>query len=122
MLGQNVSQEDGKSVASILNVDTMTLDDKYLGLPILEGQVKDGKLKLTKDKLLKKCSDWNEKYMSGAAKEALVKPVAQAISTYAMSVFKFSCGLCDELSQIIKNFWWEMKLKEERFTRCRGTK
>jgi hypothetical protein len=37
MLGQNVSREDGKSVASILNVDTMTLDDKYLGLPIPEG-------------------------------------------------------------------------------------
>jgi hypothetical protein len=24
----------------------------------------------------------------------------------AMSVFKFPAGLCDELSQIIRNFWW----------------
>jgi hypothetical protein len=23
-----------------------------------------------------------------------------------MSVFKFSAGLCDELSQIIRDFWW----------------
>jgi hypothetical protein len=84
--------------------------------------VKDGKLKSTKDKLSKKCSDWNKKYMSGAAKEALVKSVAQAISTYAMSVSKFSCGLCDELSQISGIFGGEMKMKEERFTGCCGTK
>jgi hypothetical protein len=102
MLGHNVSQEDREAVASILKVGSMTLDEKYLGLPIPEGQVKDGKLEPTKDKLLKKCSDWNEKYMSGAAKEALVKSVAQAISSYAMSAFKFSAGLCDELSQIIR--------------------
>jgi hypothetical protein len=93
----------------------MTLDEKYLGLPIPEGQVKDGKLEPTKDKLLKKCSDWNEKYMSGAAKEALVKSVAQAISTYAMSAFKFSAGLCDELSQIIRNFWWGDENDRKKF-------
>jgi hypothetical protein len=23
-----------------------------------------------------------------------------------MSVFKFSAGLCDELEQLIRNFWW----------------
>jgi hypothetical protein len=23
-----------------------------------------------------------------------------------MSVFKFSAGLCDDLAQIIRNFWW----------------
>jgi hypothetical protein len=106
MLGHNCSQEDGEAVASILNVGSMNLEEKYLGLPIPEGQIKDGKLKSTKEKLQKKCSDWNEKFMSGAAKEALIKPVAQAISTYAMSVFKFSAGLCDELTQIIRNFWW----------------
>jgi hypothetical protein len=44
--------------------------------------------------------------MSSAAKETLVKSVAQAIPCHAMSVFKFSAGLCDDLSQIIRNFWW----------------
>jgi hypothetical protein len=36
----------------------------------------------------------------------LVKFVAQAMLTYAMSVFKFSVGLYDDLSQILRNFWW----------------
>jgi hypothetical protein len=106
MLGQHCSEEDGAAVAAILNVGSMTMEDKYLGLPIPEGCIKEGKLKSSKEKLRKKCSDWNEKYMSGAAKETLIKSVAQAITTYAMSVFKFPAGLCDELSQIIRDFWW----------------
>jgi TRAP-type mannitol/chloroaromatic compound transport system substrate-binding protein len=68
--------------------------------------MKDGKLKPTKNKLMKKCSDWNEKYMSSAAKEPLIKYVAQSISTYAMSIFKFSARLCDDLEKIIRDFWW----------------
>jgi hypothetical protein len=44
--------------------------------------------------------------MLGVAKEVLIKSVGQVMSTYAMSVFKFSVGLCDDLSQIIRNFWW----------------
>jgi hypothetical protein len=106
MLGQKCSDEDGKDVASVLNVQNTSFEDKYLGLPVPEGRMKDDKFQPTKEKLGKKCSDWCEKYMSGAAKEVLIKSVAQAISTYSMSVFKFSAGLCDELSQIIRNFWW----------------
>jgi hypothetical protein len=39
--------------------------------------MKDDKFQPTKERLRKKCSDWSEKYMSGAAKEALIKSVAQ---------------------------------------------
>jgi hypothetical protein len=38
--------------------------------------------------------------------EILIKPVLQSITTYAMGVFKFPAGLTEELSQIIRNFWW----------------
>ncbi|CAM0949281.1 unnamed protein product [Alopecurus aequalis] len=106
MLGQNWSTADGNVVAQILNVESTTFEEKYLGLPVPDGRLKNGKFQPTKERLQKKCSDWSEKYTSGAAKETLIKSVAQAISTYAMSVFKFSAGLCDELSQIIRNYWW----------------
>ena len=51
-------------------------------------------------------TDWSEKYLSGATKEALINSVMQAIPTYTVSVFKFSSGLCEELMQMIRNFWW----------------
>jgi hypothetical protein len=44
--------------------------------------------------------------MSSGAKEILIKSILQAISMYAMGVFKFPLGLIDDLDQIIRNFWW----------------
>ena len=105
-ISQIFTRHNGENVASVLSVQTTSFEEKYLGLPVPEGRMKDDKFQPAKEKLRKKCSDWCEKYMSGAAKEALIKSVAQAMSTYAMSVFKFSAGLCDDLSQIIRNFWW----------------
>jgi hypothetical protein len=44
--------------------------------------MKHDNLQSNKEKLRKKCLDWCEKYMSSAAKETLVKSVAQAITTH----------------------------------------
>ena len=52
--------------------------------------------------------------MSTAAKETLIKSVAQAITTHAMSVFKFPAGLCEDLAQIIRNFWWGDKENQRK--------
>ena len=44
--------------------------------------------------------------MSSGAKEVLIKSILQSLATYAMGVFRFPAGLLEELSQIIRNFWW----------------
>jgi hypothetical protein len=44
--------------------------------------------------------------MSAGAKEVLIKSVAQAIPTYVMGFFKLPTRLCDELTQMIRYFWW----------------
>ena len=51
-------------------------------------------------------NDWTEKYSSSGAKETLIKSVAQAIPTSAMSVFKFSATLYEELMHMTRDFWW----------------
>ena len=51
-------------------------------------------------------NDWTEKYSSSGAKETLIKSVAQVIPTFAMSVFKFSATLCEELMHMTRDFWW----------------
>ena len=58
------------------------------------------------EKLAKKLSGWKEKLLSKAGKEVLNKAVAQAIPTYTMSCFKLLDILCDELTSLIRNFWW----------------
>jgi hypothetical protein len=68
--------------------------------------MKKGKFQPLKSKFTKRASDWVEKYMTGAAKEIMVKAVLQSLPTYAMGIFRFPAGLVDDLSQVIRNFWW----------------
>jgi hypothetical protein len=89
-------------VKNILKYDTTCFEEKYLGLLVPKGKMKSGKLKSTKEKFSEHANDWSEKYMSSGAKEVLIKSVLQALTTYAMGVFKFLVGLVDNLTQIIR--------------------
>ena len=56
--------------------------------------------------LSKKLFGWKEKMLSKAGKEVLIKAMALAIPTYTMSCFKLPDTLCDELTAMIRKFWW----------------
>ena len=80
--------------------------EKYLGLPLMVGRNKRNSFNSIKEKLAKKLSGWKEKLLSKVRKEILIKVVAQAIPTYTMNCFKLPDSLCDELTSLIRNFWW----------------
>ena len=44
----------------------------------------------------------------------LIKAVAQAIPMYTMNCFKILDFLCDELTSLIRNFWWGQKQNERK--------
>jgi hypothetical protein len=48
----------------------------------------------------------SEKKLSGAAKETLLKFVAQAIPTYSMSYFLLSPDTCKKITTAMSNYWW----------------
>ena len=106
MFGKKCSLEKQVTIMVILKITVEGFEDKYLGLPVPEGRMKAGMFQYTKDKFLKRLSDWIEKYASCGVKEDLIKTVIQALPVYAMGIFKFPVSLCEELSQIIRNFWW----------------
>jgi hypothetical protein len=89
-----------------MNIQTVRFEEKYLGLPVPEGRMKDGNFQPVKEMLKKKFSDYAEKYASSGAKDVLIKSVIQAIPTYPMSIFKFSEGLCEELMRLTRDFRW----------------
>ena len=80
--------------------------EKYLGLPSLVGRNKKNTFKEIKEKFAKKLAGWKEKLLSKAGKEVLIKAVTQAIPTYSMSYFKIPDSLCEEITSLIRNFWW----------------
>ena len=57
---------------------------------------------------------WKEKILSKAGKEILIKAVAQAIFTYTMSCFKLLNALCEDLTSMIRNFWWGQRKDEKK--------
>ena len=61
----------------------------------------------------KKLAEWKEKLLSSVGKEILIKAVAQAVPSYTMSCFKLPDTLCEELTGMVRQFWWG-QVKEEK--------
>jgi ribonuclease HI len=106
MYGRRVPDHVQAEIKQILRYDTESFEEKYLGLPIPEGQMRKGKFRSLKERFQKRLSDWVEKYLSSGGKEVLIKAILQALPVYAMSVFQFPAGLIEELNQMIRNFYW----------------
>jgi hypothetical protein len=53
-----------ENVRQILDVERQTFEDKYLGSPTPEGRMNKDKFKSTKDRLLKRLTILDERYMS----------------------------------------------------------
>jgi hypothetical protein len=106
MFGSACPEENQEKVKAVLQVRITAQEEKYLGLPTLEGRMSKERFKSMKERLSKKFSSWAERYMSGGAKEVMIKSVAQAIPSYVMGVFKLPATLCDEMMQMIRYFWW----------------
>jgi hypothetical protein len=106
MLNEACPIETQEEIKSILGITQSTFDEKYLGLPTPEGRMKEEKFQPTKDRFAKRLSYRNEKLMSMAGKEVLIKSVAQALPIYIMGIFKLPAGFHDDYMQLIRNFWW----------------
>ena len=82
--------------------------ERYLGLPVSIGKSRKKTFEYIKKKVWCRIQGWQEKLLSKAGKEILVKAVAQAIPTYAMSCFELTKGLCDDLNSMIGRWWWSV--------------
>ena len=52
--------------------------------------------------------------MSSAGKEVLIKAVAQAVPSYTMSCLKLPNGLCEEMTGMVRKFWWGQVKNEKK--------
>ena len=93
-------------MCDLLQVTKETMNERYLGLPVHVGQSKMKTFAYLKDRIWKRMQGWNEKFLSWAGKEILIKAVAQAIPTFAMGCFDLSKSLCDQIGAMICRFWW----------------
>ena len=59
-----------------------------------------------KERFDNKLLGWKEKMLSHVGKEIFIKAMAEAIPMYIMSVFKILNTLYDEMTSMVRNFWW----------------
>ncbi|KAA3483393.1 LINE-1 reverse transcriptase isogeny [Gossypium australe] len=93
----------------ILGVHTPLDHGRYLGLPSLVGHTKRSIFSFLRERMWSCIQNWNNKLLSRANKEILLKSIAQAILSYCMSTFLLPISLYDELQRIMNSFWWGMK-------------
>ena len=109
----NIKTKIKNEIQARFSAQVIKQHKKYLRLPSLVGKNKRNTFKEIKEKLAEKLAGWKEKLLSKAGNEIFIKVVAQAIPTYSMSYFKIPDTLCDEMTSLVRNFWWG-KCKNER--------
>jgi hypothetical protein len=114
MFSSNTREETRTAVMQSLDIRSEARNVKYLGLPIYMGKSKVQTFNYLKDKIWKRIQGWKEKLLSKAGKDVLIKAVAQAIPTYAMSCFDLTKTLCDDIGMMIARFWWSQQDKENK--------
>ena len=112
LFSPNTSSIDKAEVRQALNIAQEAKNEKYLGLPVSIGKSRKKAFEYIKKKIWVRIKGWQEKLLSKAGKEILIKAVAQAIPTYAMSCFELTKGLCDELNSMIGRWWWSQNDKK----------
>lgn len=89
----------------ILDVQNVNFEEKYLGLPTPNGRMSKGRFQNIQEKFTKRFVSWCDQ-MAQSGREVLIKSIAQALPTYLMSVFRLPATTCDDLTCMIRNYWW----------------
>ena len=103
---KNVGEDRRREIQSIMGIREVHKHEKYLGLPTIIGRSKKAIFGQLKERVWSKVSGWNEKNLSRVGKEVMIKSVAKVIPTYMMSCFALPKGLCEDIEQLMCNFWW----------------
>jgi len=106
--------EDGvkENIKNTLNIRSENWNEKYLGLPVHVGRSRRKTFACIKKNTCGRVYGWQERLLAKESKEVLVKGVAQAIPTYAMSCFDLTKTFCSELNTLLGKFWWSQQDKQ----------
>ena len=110
-LSPNITRSE---LCTALGMVNSSLEEKYLGVPAIIWDNKKAVFAYIKEKVWRRLCGWNRKLLSPEGKEILLKAVAQAISSFVMSVFLLPTSLCMELERMMNSFWWGRNQKERK--------
>lgn len=104
VFSRNVPNSVQEEIRAIWGSNQLPQYEKYLGVPPFIGKSRKITFSEIKGKMWQHLNSWKGRLLSQGGQEILVKLVALAILTFAMSCFKFSKTLYCELEYIVANF------------------
>ena len=108
---KGVSPQFINQVRCSWGLNILSNNTTYLGVPLFLSRSKNKDFRYIKERLDSKLSGWKSKNLSWSGKATLIKSVAQAIPAYAMSIIQLPKGLCEQLDESTRRFWWNSKTK-----------
>lgn len=93
-----------RMVIQILNMKGLKPDADYLGAPLFLSKAPTKDFKYLQDRLDARLMGWRSKCLSWAGRSTLIKSIAQAMPTYAMSSFNIPTKICDKLDALARRF------------------
>ena len=102
----NCDDTEKERVKNVTGIQNEALCEKYLGLPTAVGRSTKESFEAIPTKIRGLMNGWGEKQLSCAARETLIKSVAQAIPTYSMSCFLLAPATCQKIKTATSNYWW----------------
>ncbi|XP_062028661.1 uncharacterized protein LOC133744595 [Rosa rugosa] len=114
VFSKRVPEVDKCAMTGFLGVSIEAKHEKYLGLPTYLGRNRTEPFAYIKENLSKKLAGWQGKLLSSAGKDLLIRVVAHALPSYAMSCFLLPKEFCDDLHQMCVRFWWGSKSNERK--------
>lgn len=100
----NVSEAIKREICGVLQMNKADDRSKYLGLPNFLGRGKLSLLGYSKSKVQNRVRCWDGKFISKAGKEVFIKSVAQAMPSYAMSVFLLPLDIIKEIERTLSKY------------------
>ncbi|XP_019150316.1 PREDICTED: uncharacterized protein LOC109147128 [Ipomoea nil] len=93
-------------VSELIGVPEAADLGRYLGLPSMLGRNKTAVFRYIESNVRARIGMWQNKLLSRAGKEVLLKSIAQALPIFTMSVFLLPMRVCDTLEKLYNRFWW----------------
>jgi hypothetical protein len=106
MFSASCPQQVQTDIHSILHVEQHGFEPKYLGLPTPDGRIHRGRFDNLQARLSKRLFECGDSILAQSSREVLIKSVLQAIPTYIMGVFKLPVSVCEDLTKLVRDYWW----------------
>jgi hypothetical protein len=90
-----------EAVKQSLNIQIEAFSEKYLGLSTAVGRLTGEAFEYIVESARGSINGWAEKNLSYPGKEALLKLLIQAKSTFSMSCFLLSKGTCKKITSLM---------------------